>query len=41
MRKKVISILLTAAMAVTLFAGCGDENRQTVRGINLLVMQKL
>lgn len=39
--KKVISILLTAAMAVTLFAGCGDENRQTVRGINLLVMQKL
>lgn len=32
MRKKVISILLTAAMAVTLFAGCGDEKSADSQG---------
>lgn len=30
--KKVISILLTAAMAVTLFAGCGDEKSADSQG---------
>ena len=32
MRKKVISILLTAAMAVPLFAGCGDEKSADSQG---------
>ena len=33
MKKKVLSVLLAAAMTVTMLAGCGSSNKEELNGI--------